>query len=205
MTKIVKVPKGKSFRSRLIDMRACGWEDDSESVGWVGRKSLRTAWRLCDRGNWMMWLAGRVDVDRRLLVLAACDCARLALRHARGPGALHAIETAEAWTRGEATIVQVRTAAYASARAGRAAAYAYARASRANSAAYAAADAAAYAAYDSTYAYAAADAAQHAAIAYVAATFAEHVVCVDTLGTCADLVRKRISVSTIEAAMRDER
>ena len=36
-------------------------------------------WRACDRGDWLLWLADRVDVDRRFIVRAACACARTAL------------------------------------------------------------------------------------------------------------------------------
>jgi hypothetical protein len=47
----VIVPKGQSFRSKLIALGAC-----EEALAWAGRKSLRCAWRTCDRGDWMLWL-----------------------------------------------------------------------------------------------------------------------------------------------------
>ena len=81
----------------------------------------------------MLWLLGRIagpawSDSRKPLVLAACECARLALPYTTDPRVLKCIETAEAWTRGDATKEQVRAA-------------------DADAAAYAAADAAAYAAY----------------------------------------------------------
>ena len=67
----------------------------------------------------MLHAAARAGVDWRLVVLAACACARNALRHVP-PGEarpLRAIETAEAWTRGEATAEQVSAASFYAAQA----------------------------------------------------------------------------------------
>jgi len=121
-------------------------------------RDLERAWDTCERGDHLLWVAGRLDVDRRKIVMAACRCARLVLHLAAGPEAGVAVLTAERWCRGEATVPEVRAAADAAA-----AAYAAAAADAAD-AAYAAAAAAAYAA-----AYAAADAAAAAAAAYAAA------------------------------------
>jgi len=121
-----------------------------EAVKWLsGQVSPSVAWRNCKRGDWMLWLLGQdappESPERKRLVLAACDCARLSLKHVpKGElRPLHAIETAEAWARGNATLAQVR-AAYDAA----SAAYAYADAAYAYAYADAAAYAAAYAAYD---------------------------------------------------------
>ena len=120
-------------------------------------------------------------VDRRRLVLAACDCAEsvLHLVPAREERPRRAIETAREWVRGRATqdevLAAARSAAYATnaasaAAAARCAAYA-ADADYAYAAAYAA-DAAADAAYAADYAFARADAAtivlRHIPLAVVA-------------------------------------
>lgn len=79
---------------------------------------LATAWAACPHGDWMLWLAGRLvgppgHPARIPLVLAACDCAELAL--VRVPVGeerpRRAIEAARAWVRGEATAIEVRMAA----------------------------------------------------------------------------------------------
>ena len=110
--KTIKVAKGQSLRSRLEALDAC-----SEAREWAGRKGLRTVWRTCERGDWMLWLAGRVGVDRHVFVLAACECARLSLVHvpAGEDRPRVAIETAERWARGDTTvsIADVRKAAHA--------------------------------------------------------------------------------------------
>ena len=97
------------FYERLNYMHAC-WE----AVKWVGSKSLKTAWRDCPRGDWMLWLAGRLDIDRKLLVLAACDCVETALQYVPEgedrPAA--AIQTARNWCNGTASIEEVLSAAY---------------------------------------------------------------------------------------------
>jgi hypothetical protein len=84
----------------------------------------------------MLRKAGEIGVPRKLLVAAACECARLALKFVPEgeERPRKAIEVAEAWCRGEATPEQVKEAASASAYAAHAyaayasayAAYAYA-------------------------------------------------------------------------------
>ena len=94
------------LRDRLVKMGAC-----EDAVAWVGDRDITAAWAECDRADWMLWLAGRV-VARPLVVLAACACARTALRYvlAGEDRPRVAIETAERWARGEATIAEVRSA-----------------------------------------------------------------------------------------------
>ena len=174
----------------LVRLRAC-----SDAVEWArDYNTLDGAWRACVRGDWMLWLAGRMagppgDDSRRPLVLAACACARIALpkweaRHPADNRPRAAIETAEAWAHGgddAPTMADVRTSA---------AAAAYGATYGATDAAYAtyaagAADAtyAAYTAYAATYAatYVAADVADAAAAAEER---------MGILLECADIVRK---------------
>ena len=125
------------FQSLLGDLCAC-----QEAVKWARGKDLHTVWITCERGDWLLWLCGKM-VDkpgwstRAQLVLAACSCAETSLKYVPEgedrPRA--AIETARKWARGKATIEEVRRAA------------AYAADYAAAAAAYAAAAAAAYA-YD---------------------------------------------------------
>ena len=147
----------------------------------------------------MLWIADRIGVDRKLVVRAECDCARTSLKFVpkgeKRP--LIAIQTAERWCRGEATIEEVRSAAYAAYAADAAsasaayAAYAAAASASAASAAYAAyaAAASASAASDAYAAYAAAASASAASDAYAAYAAAARA---KALKQCADLVRKRI-------------
>jgi len=171
----------KSTKDILTKLGAC-----PEAVKWAGRKTHKKAWGTCQRGDWLLWIAGKLNVDRKLLVLAACGCARTALKYipAGEDRPRIAIETAEAWTRGEATIDQVRTAAHA------AAAYADA------------ADAAAAYAADAAYA-AAADAADAADAAAAYAADAADAAYAAARKDIADIVRKIIPFSDIKEAIAE--
>ena len=134
----------KSHIEQLKRLGAC-----QEAVTWADQHpDMAAVWVNCGRGDWMLWLCGKLSgepegEERKRLVLVACDCARLALPHATDPQVLVAIETAERWVNGRATIQDVRDAANAAA---------YAAANAAYAAAYAAANAAANAAYVAVYA-----------------------------------------------------
>ena len=167
-----------------------------EATQWAeSQPDAETAWRQCPRGDWLLWAAARLDIDRKLLVRAACACARTALP--RVPAGEErpriAIETAEAWSRGEATIDDVLRAA-------RDACAAW------NNAAAAAAHAAAYAAYAAAdTASAAADAAYAAAAAaddaYAAAADAARS---DSLARSADIVREILPWEAMSAKLEDK-
>ena len=107
----------------LVRLGACG-----EAVEWAKTQpSLKTAWNTCERGDWMLWLAARIGVDRRAIVLAACDCAELSAPHWRERDKLAcvwALDSARRWARGEADAEEVRAAAHYAAYAAHYAAYA---------------------------------------------------------------------------------
>ena len=165
-------------------------------------KTLHSAWKACERGDWMLWLCGNMEgkkgwPTRRQIVLVACDCAELALpiyekKYPNDKRVRECIEVTRKWANGEATIKEVRQARSAAADAAAYAA-AYAAADAAD-AAYAAAYAAAAAAYaDAAYA----DAAAYAADAV--ATYAAYAAYADdarlrTYKQCADFCRKRLKI-----------
>ena len=87
------------------------WEEvRSEVEG----KDLREMWDTCERGDWLLWFAAHmIGKDgwptHQQLVLASCQCARLAIKHVKS-GETHllkVIETTEAWAHGEVTPEQV--------------------------------------------------------------------------------------------------
>ena len=137
---------------KLKKLEAC-----QEAIDYAnGFETLQDAWDACERGDWMLWLVGKLSgkpgsEKRKLLVLTTCKCARLSLKYvAKGEKRpLKAIEAVEGWARGENTLDEVMSAADAAADA------AY---SAADAAAHAA-DAAAHAAYAADADYAAANAA----------------------------------------------
>ena len=132
----------KDFIQLLKDFNAC---NDAEEWCTETKGGPQALWNKCERGDWMLWLIGEIDPDRKRLVLTACKCARLALKCVKKGDnrPLKAIETAEAWANGKkgVSLQDVKdAAAYAAdaADAAHAAAYAAYAANAANAAAYAA-------------------------------------------------------------------
>ena len=143
-------------------------------------KTLASAWAKCERAEWMLWLIGKTmncDAERKTLVLVACGCARTALKYVPSDEKrpLAAIEIAERWAKGDATVTleMVRDAS-AAAKAASYAAYA-------SDAAYAYAAAASYAA--------ASDAAYAAKAASYASAYASNAAYAYAKKECADIVR----------------
>ena len=164
----------------LERLRAC-----NDAIAWIrSQDNIKTAWNTCHRGDWMLWLASRLSIPRERLVLAACDCAELSLKHvpANEDRPRVAIATARRWAMGQETIENAYAAADA--------AYAAAYAADATYAVYAAARVAADAVY------AAARAADDSYAAYAAERQA-------ILSRCADNVRRYISFSDIETALNN--
>lgn len=168
------------FDALLYRLGAC-----YEAQDWLNANPSLTpeqVWARCERLDWLLWLAGRVEVDRRAIVLAECDCAELTAPYWTEDSILAcvwAIDVARRWVLGEAEIEEMwaaRSAVYA--------AYAV------TDVAAAAAAAAAYAAYAAN----ATDAtdATDAANAY-ARTGVER--------ECCDLIRVRIPWTMIKAAI----
>jgi len=106
---------GKAQRKRalsecLISMRAC-----PEAVEWVGTRNLAAAWHECERADWMLWLCGKMVGKHGWprhedIVLAACDCALTAKQWwwRVNDCPARAIETAQKWACGKASIDEVR-------------------------------------------------------------------------------------------------
>ena len=83
-------------------------------------KDFSQMWNTSERGDWLLWFCAHMIgkpswPTHQQVVLASCQCARLALRHIppEETRPLKAIETAEAWARGQATVEQVRNAGHA--------------------------------------------------------------------------------------------
>jgi hypothetical protein len=173
----------------ILSLKPCG-----NARAWLNEnrgKSLYTLWRTCQRGDWLLWLAVEIGIDRKLAVLAACDCADQ-VKHLVPESVRDTTDIVRKWCSGEATLDEVRAASDAASAAYAAASAAYAAADAAADAAASAAYAAAYAADAASAAYAAADAAAYAA--YAAAS----------LANSARLVRKRMPWSVWKAALNTQ-
>ena len=106
----------KIYIGKLKNLNAC-----QDAVDWCKQYSTpEEAWNKCERGEWMLWLLGKLcgssrSKSRKELVLTACQCARLSLKYIPKSEyrPLKAIETAEAWSSGKASLNEVIIAAYA--------------------------------------------------------------------------------------------
>ena len=89
----------EKFINFLKDNNVC-----VEASDWVVSQSCPlSAWENCSRSDWLIWLAGRLDTDARLLVLAAVHCAG-AVRHLmRDERSLRALDVVIAYCNGTAT------------------------------------------------------------------------------------------------------
>jgi hypothetical protein len=121
----------------LTKLGAC-----SESIEWVGDRTMQEAWDKCERADWMLWIMARGitqgDAQHRMLIGLACDCAatvlqyvpagedrpRLAIeaarRYADNPTEEHRADAGDAawaawsaWAAGDAAGVAARAAGYA--------------------------------------------------------------------------------------------
>jgi len=82
------------LQRHLKSIKAC-----PEAREWAGERTPEQAWDESPRADWLLWWAAKCGVDRKLLVKAACQCARRALRFVPDGEMrpLRAIEAAENW------------------------------------------------------------------------------------------------------------
>jgi hypothetical protein len=76
--------------------------------------TLRAWWAETERGDWMLWVAGRAGVDYRLVVAAAADCARFVLELVDDdtrPVGTAGVDAVEAWCGGRVSSADCRAAA----------------------------------------------------------------------------------------------
>lgn len=106
----------QNLNALLIKLNAC-----SEAKTWAETQpDLATAWNNCARADWMLWLAAKIGVDQKLVVLVACDCAETALAHTNNgdvwTAALFTLHVTREWCAGRANLEDARAvqpAAYA--------------------------------------------------------------------------------------------
>ena len=144
--------------NKLNSLHAC-----ISSIEWLEDRNAEQMWNDCHRGDWMLWLLQKLDLDNRKLTLCKGKCAETVKHLMKDERSINAVEVAIRYGYSEATDEELTAAtaaaAYAAAAATAYAAYAAAAATAAYTAA--AADAAAAAA-TAAYTAAAADAARKA-------------------------------------------
>jgi hypothetical protein len=194
----------------------------SEAREWMkAQKNSTEAWKNCERGDWMLWIAKKLKVDDKKLTMAKAMCAKQVEHLMKDQRSKDALQACFDYVNGKITREELNAAyaaayaaaadadAYAAAYAAAAAADAYAAAAAADAYAAAAADAAyaaayaaaAYAAAYAAAAYAAAYAAAAAADAYAAAADAAYAYAARTssLKKSADICREYLTEEVLTA------
>jgi hypothetical protein len=122
-----------TFKELLIKLDAC-----EEAKEWARDMPIEEVVATCHRGDWLLWLAKKVDVDLRLRTLAKGHCANTVRHLMKDERSIKAVDVAIAFGEGKATREELDAAAYAAVAAVAAAAGAAAAAYAAAGAAYAA-------------------------------------------------------------------
>ena len=99
-----------TFDELLIDLRAC-----EDARVWAKGKTIEEVVSTCHRGDWLLWLAKKVDVHVRLLTLAKGHCAATVLHLMKDERSRKAVEIAIKYGEGQATDDELIAAAVAAA------------------------------------------------------------------------------------------
>ena len=92
--------------TKLEKINAC-----CEAREWVAtQKNYKEAWQNCERGDWMLWLAKRLDVDDRKLTLAKFKCANQVRHLMKDSRSIAALDAAERYGNGEINRDELNTA-----------------------------------------------------------------------------------------------
>ena len=112
------------FNELLKKLNAC-----DDAVKSCENKSLQEAWEQSERGDWMLWLCKKINLDLRKLTLAKARCAKLVIHLMKDQRSIDAVNAAEKYGLGlidtsELNAASAASAAYAAYAAYAAAAYA---------------------------------------------------------------------------------
>lgn len=135
----------KTLKQLLIELDAC-----SEARKWAGDKTIKQVVEQCHKGDWLLWLAARIDIGLQPLTLAKGHCANTVRQLMKDERSIKAVDVAIAFGEGRADRQSLNIAADDAAAASYAAttaAYAVAATTAAYAAYTVAADAANAAAY----------------------------------------------------------
>ena len=126
-----------TIQTLLKQLRAC----DEAQKYFANASTIEEVVKTCPRGDWGLWLASRLNVDKRLLTLTAGHCANTVRHLMKDPRSIAAVDAAIAFGEGRIGVDELEEARKGARDADNAAA----------ASAASAASSAAYAAYADTY------------------------------------------------------
>jgi hypothetical protein len=94
------------MKKLLIKLRGC-----SEAREWAGDKTIEEIVEQCHRGDWLLWLAAKIDIGLQPLTLAKGHCANTVRHLMKDERSIKAVDTAIAFGEGKATREELDKAA----------------------------------------------------------------------------------------------
>ena len=80
----------------LIKLNAC-----RGAIEWVGDRTIEQAVADCHRGDWLLWLASKLEIDRRKITLAKGLCANTVRHLMTDDRSKNAVDAAIAYGKGD--------------------------------------------------------------------------------------------------------
>lgn len=96
----------KKFSELLRELRAC-----SDAREWAREMTIEEVVSKCERGDWLLWLAKKVNVDNRRLTLAKGKCANTVRHLMKDDRSIAAVDAAIAYGNGKITDKELADAA----------------------------------------------------------------------------------------------
>jgi hypothetical protein len=97
----------KTLKHLLIELNAC-----KEGVKWAEDKTIEEVIQECNRGDWLLWLAQKVDIDLKPLMLAKGHCANTVRHLMKDEKSIKAVDAAIEYGEGKATQENLYAAAH---------------------------------------------------------------------------------------------
>jgi hypothetical protein len=93
--------------NKLEKISAC-----SDAIDYVKtQKSATLAWQNCERGDWMLWIASRLNVDDKKLTMAKAMCAKQVEHLMKDQRSKDALQACFDYVNGKITREELNTAA----------------------------------------------------------------------------------------------
>ena len=80
----------KTLKELLTELNAC-----NEANGWVSDKNIEDAVKEVERGDWLLWLAKKIDIPIKPLTLAKARCAKTVIHLMKDQRSIDAVNLAE--------------------------------------------------------------------------------------------------------------
>jgi hypothetical protein len=84
------------LKIKLKELNAC-----DEAMEWVGDRTIEEAVNDCHRGDWLLWLGQKIEIDHQKLTLAKGHCANTVRHLMKDKRSVNAVDAAIAYGEGK--------------------------------------------------------------------------------------------------------